>query len=158
MEWANVRRHNAMISGFCRKGLLREAKNLFLKMGERGCPPDNVSYRVLLHGYLKNQHFDDVEILLQQMDRSSYSLDASTLSLLKDRVTAGSLDRSLLKLIPKELMDSFTGREMKIVSMKCVPNSNWSSCVWSLGIFYLMCLKPLRICSRLPVYRYDYMH
>ncbi|KAJ0797343.1 putative tetratricopeptide-like helical domain superfamily [Helianthus annuus] len=107
-----------MIRGFCREGLLREAKNLFHKMGERGCPPDNVSYYVLLHGYLKNQCFDVVEILLQQMDRRSYSLDASTLLLLKYRIAAGSLDRSLLKLIgmlvPKELIDSFTGREKKL--------------------------------------------
>ncbi|KAJ0716955.1 putative tetratricopeptide-like helical domain superfamily [Helianthus annuus] len=114
----DVRTYTAVIRGFCRVGLLREAKNLFLKMGERGCPPDNVSYCVLLHGYLKNQHFDDVEILLQQMDRRSYSLDASTLSLIKDRIAAGSLDRGLLKLIgmlvPKELMDSFTGREKKL--------------------------------------------
>ncbi|KAJ0478474.1 putative tetratricopeptide-like helical domain superfamily [Helianthus annuus] len=106
----NVRTYNVMISGLCREGMLKEAKHLFLTMDESGCPPDNVTYCVLLQGYLKNQHYDDVEMLLQEMDGRSYSLDASTLSLLIDRIAAGSVDRSMLKLIgrlvPKELINT----------------------------------------------------
>ncbi|KAM0030444.1 putative tetratricopeptide-like helical domain superfamily [Helianthus debilis subsp. tardiflorus] len=98
-----------MISGFCRGGQLGEAKLLFLKMEESGCPPDDVTYRVLLQGYLKNRHYDDVEMLLQEMDDRGYSLDASTISLFIDHIAAGLLDRSMLKLlgklVPKELLN-----------------------------------------------------
>ncbi|KAJ0672739.1 putative tetratricopeptide-like helical domain superfamily [Helianthus annuus] len=99
-----------MISGLCREGQLKEAKGMFLKMDECGFPPDNVTYRVLLQGYLKNQNYDDVEMLLHEMDGRGYSLDASTLSLLIHQIAAGSLDKSMVQLIgrlvPKELMDT----------------------------------------------------
>ncbi|KAJ0594245.1 putative tetratricopeptide-like helical domain superfamily [Helianthus annuus] len=98
-----------MISGLCREGQLKEAKLLFLKMDESGCPPDSVTYNVLLQGYLRNKHFDDVEMLLHEMDGRSYSLDASSLSLLIDQIAAGSLDRRMIELIgrlvPKEMMN-----------------------------------------------------
>ncbi|MFS8031303.1 putative tetratricopeptide-like helical domain superfamily [Helianthus anomalus] len=98
-----------MIGGFCREGLLGEAKLLFLKMEESGCPPNNVTYSVFLQGCLKNKRYDDVEMLLQEMDGRGYSLDASTLSWLIHHIAAGLLDRSMLKLfgklVPKELMD-----------------------------------------------------
>ncbi|KAJ0594747.1 putative tetratricopeptide-like helical domain superfamily [Helianthus annuus] len=98
-----------MISGFCREGLLAEARSLFLKMEESGCPPNNVTYSVFLQGFLKNKHYDDVEMLLQEMDDRGYSLDASTLSLFIDHIAAGLLDRSMLKLlgklVPKELLN-----------------------------------------------------
>ncbi|XP_076934343.1 uncharacterized protein LOC143600583, partial [Bidens hawaiensis] len=107
---SNVRTYNVMINALCGEGLLKEAKNLFLKMDESGCPPDNVTYRVLLQGYLKSQRYDDVEMLLQEMDGRSYSLDDSNVSLLIDKIAAGSLNRSMLKLIgrlgPKELLDT----------------------------------------------------
>ncbi|KAJ0860139.1 putative tetratricopeptide-like helical domain superfamily [Helianthus annuus] len=106
----DVRTYTVMVSGLCGEGLLKEAKHLFRKMDESGCPPDGVTYNVLLQGYLKNQNHDDVEMLLQEMDGRRYSLDASTLSLLIDEIAAGSVDRSMLKLIgklvPKEMMDT----------------------------------------------------
>ncbi|KAM0029468.1 putative tetratricopeptide-like helical domain superfamily [Helianthus debilis subsp. tardiflorus] len=105
----DVRTFNIMISGLCREGQLKEAKLLFLKMDESGCPPDTVTYNVLLQGYLRNKHFDDVEMLLHEMDGRSYSLDASSLSLLIDQIAAGSLDRRMIELIgrlvPKEMMN-----------------------------------------------------
>uniref|UniRef100_A0A251SUT2 Putative pentatricopeptide repeat protein n=1 Tax=Helianthus annuus TaxID=4232 RepID=A0A251SUT2_HELAN len=99
-----------MISGLCGEGQLKEAEDMFLKMDESGFPPDTVTCNVFLQGYIKNQHYDDVGMLLHEMDGRGYSLDASTLSLLIHQIAAGSLDRSMLKLIgrlvPKELMDT----------------------------------------------------
>ncbi|GKA78055.1 tetratricopeptide-like helical domain-containing protein, partial [Tanacetum coccineum] len=60
----DVHTYSVMISGLCREGLVGDAKELFLKMEESRCPPNNVTYRVLLQGYLTNQHYDDVEMLL----------------------------------------------------------------------------------------------
>ncbi|KAF5816441.1 putative tetratricopeptide-like helical domain superfamily [Helianthus annuus] len=106
----DVRTYNVMIGGFCREGLLGEAKLLFLKMEESGCLPNNVTYRVFVQGCLKNKHYDDVEMLLQEMDGRGYSLDASTLSWLIHHIAAGLLDRSMLKLlgklVPKELLNN----------------------------------------------------
>ncbi|XP_035835786.1 pentatricopeptide repeat-containing protein At3g22470, mitochondrial-like [Helianthus annuus] len=104
----NVRTYNVMIGGFCREGLLGEAM-LFLKMEESGCLPNNVIYHVLVQGCLKNKHYDDVEMLLEEMDGRGYSIDASTSSWLIHHIAASLLDRSMLKLfgklVPKELMD-----------------------------------------------------
>nr|GEX28334.1 pentatricopeptide repeat-containing protein At1g63330-like [Tanacetum cinerariifolium] len=106
----HARTYSVMISGLCREGLVGDAKELFLKMEKSDCLLDNITYRVLLQRYLKNNHYDDVEMLLQEMDGRGYSLDATTLSLLLDQIAGGSLNNTLLdligKLVPKELMDS----------------------------------------------------
>nr|GEV50276.1 hypothetical protein [Tanacetum cinerariifolium] len=62
-----------------------------INVEESDCPPDNVTYNVLLQGYLKNKHTDDVERLLHEMDARGYSLDVSTLSSLMNSIAAGSL-------------------------------------------------------------------
>ena len=106
----SARTFTVMICGFCGEGLVIDAKQLFLKMEESGCPPDKVTYNVLLQGYLRNKYFDDVEMLLHDMDGRGYFLDVSTMSLLIDSIAAGSVDKTMFKLIrklvPKELMDA----------------------------------------------------
>ncbi|PWA41560.1 pentatricopeptide repeat protein [Artemisia annua] len=74
-------------------------------MEESGCPPDKVTYNVLLQGYLRNKHFDDVEMLLLDMDERGYFLDVSTMSLLIDSIAAGSVDTTMFKLIPRVQMN-----------------------------------------------------
>lgn len=87
-----------------------DAKQLFLKMEENDYLPNSVTYNVLLQGYLKYKHYDDVEMLLEKMDELGYSLYVSTLSLLIDSIAAGSLDTAMStlisKLVPDELIDS----------------------------------------------------
>ncbi|GKB34172.1 pentatricopeptide repeat-containing protein [Tanacetum coccineum] len=68
-------------------------------LAESDSPPDNVTYNVLLQGYLRNQYYDDIEMVFREMDGRHYSLDASTLTLLLDQIAAGSLDAALLTLI-----------------------------------------------------------
>ena len=60
-----------------------------------------MTYNVLLKGLLKNGQHDTIEMLLQKMDEQGFSVDASTLSMLIDHISSGSLDDSLLKLIGK---------------------------------------------------------
>ncbi|KAJ9557441.1 hypothetical protein OSB04_012055 [Centaurea solstitialis] len=81
--------------------LVREAESLFLQMEGRGCPPDRVTYNVLLKGLLKNGQHDTIEMLLQKMDEQGFSVEASSLSLLLDHISSRLLDDSLLKLIGK---------------------------------------------------------
>ncbi|GJY69849.1 tetratricopeptide repeat-like superfamily protein [Tanacetum coccineum] len=56
------------------------------------CWPDDTTYNVLLHGCLKNQQYDDVKMLLVEMDERGYLLGASTLSLLQSQNTAKTLE------------------------------------------------------------------
>ncbi|XP_071732989.1 uncharacterized protein [Rutidosis leptorrhynchoides] len=106
----DIHTYNVRISSLCKEGLPSDAKKLFLKMGEGGCPPDNVTYRLLLQGYLKNKYYDDVEMLLHEMEGRSYSLDVSTLTLLVNHIANGSLKNTLTELIgrlvPKYLMET----------------------------------------------------
>ncbi|KAL8238664.1 hypothetical protein R6Q59_015231 [Mikania micrantha] len=76
-------RHIAYDYGLCGKGLLKEAKHLFLKMDERGCPPDDV----LTVFFSKDLRTNSVRCrdAFTGNGWKSYSLDASTLSLLIDQ-------------------------------------------------------------------------
>nr|GEZ26785.1 hypothetical protein [Tanacetum cinerariifolium] len=97
----DVYTYTAMIRCFGEEGLPKDAKQLFLKMKASGCSPDNQTYDVLLHGCLKNQQYDDVKMLLVEMDERGYLLWALTLSLLQSRIAAKILDESLFELIDK---------------------------------------------------------
>ncbi|KAJ9557440.1 hypothetical protein OSB04_012054 [Centaurea solstitialis] len=90
-----------IISCFCREGQVREATELFFQMEERGCPPNCVTYNVLLQGLLKNGQYDMIEMWLKKMDAQGFSVDASACSMLLDHISSRSLDGSLLKLIGK---------------------------------------------------------
>ncbi|KAJ9556687.1 hypothetical protein OSB04_011301 [Centaurea solstitialis] len=108
--YPDVWTYNAMICGFCWEGLVRESKELFQKMAEVGCVPDRVTYNILLRGLLKNGQHDTIKMLLEEMDGKGFSIDASTCSMLIDRISIKSLDDSLLKLIgklvPKEVKEA----------------------------------------------------
>ncbi|KAJ9557038.1 hypothetical protein OSB04_011652 [Centaurea solstitialis] len=80
-------------------GLVREAEELFQKMAEMGCVPDGVTYNVLIQGLLKNIQHDMIKMLFEDIEGHGFSVDASTLSMLIDDLSTGSLDDSLLKFI-----------------------------------------------------------
>ncbi|GKA20642.1 tetratricopeptide-like helical domain-containing protein [Tanacetum coccineum] len=113
--------------GLCREGLVRDAKQLFLQIAESGCPSDNVIYCLLLQGYLRNQYYDDMEILLHEMDGRGFSLDASTLSLLLDQTLAGSLDTTLLELIGKGGSVELICRRKKGSILKSLCRKDWQT-------------------------------
>ncbi|GJR33248.1 tetratricopeptide repeat-like superfamily protein [Tanacetum coccineum] len=110
--------YNILIDGASKCGKLDTSKLLFNGLTDKRlhpnseCPPDNITYNVLLQGYLRNQYYDDIEMLFHEMEGRHYSLDAFTLSLLLDQIAAGSLDAALLelisKLVPKELVGAFS--------------------------------------------------
>ncbi|GJV67180.1 pentatricopeptide repeat-containing protein [Tanacetum coccineum] len=93
--------YTMMISAFCEEGLVNDAKRLFLEMEENHCWPTTNTYNYLLQGYLKNKCYDDVKVLLYKMKRQKHYLYASTLSMLRASVAAGSLDATLSNLINK---------------------------------------------------------
>ncbi|PWA77825.1 Pentatricopeptide repeat-containing protein [Artemisia annua] len=51
----DVYTYNAMIRCFCEDSLPNDAKQLFMKMKETGCSPNNATYNVLLHAWIKEQ-------------------------------------------------------------------------------------------------------
>ncbi|GKA71358.1 tetratricopeptide-like helical domain-containing protein [Tanacetum coccineum] len=83
------------------KGLINDAKRLFLEMEENHCWPTTDTYNYLLRVYLRNKCYDDVKVLLYKMKRQKHYLRKVTLSMLRASVAAGSLDATLLNLIKK---------------------------------------------------------
>ncbi|GKA71383.1 tetratricopeptide-like helical domain-containing protein [Tanacetum coccineum] len=90
--------YTTMIGGYCAEGLLNDAKQLFLEMEENFCLPTDTTFN-FLQGYLQNNCYDDVEMLLHKMEERDHRLYDLTLSLLRESVAAGSLDTSILELM-----------------------------------------------------------
>ncbi|GJW00368.1 putative pentatricopeptide repeat-containing protein [Tanacetum coccineum] len=90
--------YDLMISGFCEKGLINDAKR-FLEMEENHCWPTTDTYNYLVLVYLRNKCYDDVKVLLYKMKRQKHYLYKSTLPMLRASVAAGSLDATLSNLI-----------------------------------------------------------
>nr|GEV91871.1 tetratricopeptide-like helical domain-containing protein [Tanacetum cinerariifolium] len=109
--------HTILIAGASKCGKLDIARVLFQDLTNKGLHPNVQTYTVMIsgfckEGYLRNQYYDDIEMLLIEMEGRHYSLDASTLSLLLDQIAVSSLDTALLdlisKLVPKELVIAFS--------------------------------------------------
>ncbi|GKB27445.1 putative tetratricopeptide-like helical domain superfamily protein [Tanacetum coccineum] len=115
--------------GASKCGKLDIARFLFQDLCNKCLHPDVLTYAVMIsglcrEGYLKNKHYDDVEMLLGKMDGIGYSLDVSTLSLLIDSIVVGSLDVGVIptlisKLVPNEWMDSSTEGTISLVNGYC---------------------------------------
>ncbi|XP_022030090.1 putative pentatricopeptide repeat-containing protein At1g12700, mitochondrial [Helianthus annuus] len=93
--------HNILIDGAGKCGKVDIARVLLQGLIDKGLQLNVRTYNVRSVVFVgKNKHYDDVKMLLKEMDDGrGYSLDASTLSLFIDQIAAGSLDRSMLKLL-----------------------------------------------------------
>ncbi|CAN4113753.1 unnamed protein product [Withania somnifera] len=87
-----------MINGFCRTGLFDEAKDILRKMEDNGCLPDNVTYNVVVQGFLKCNKISEMASLIEEMAGRSFSFDASTTGLLVNVIRDNP---SVLYMIPE---------------------------------------------------------
>nr|XP_043630502.1 pentatricopeptide repeat-containing protein At1g62910-like [Erigeron canadensis] len=69
-----VKTYGVMIRGFCRRGLLKDAKRLFDEMEKRGCEPDILIFNDLIQGYLENKPLHDVISFLEELHGRGYSV------------------------------------------------------------------------------------
>lgn len=58
-------------SGLCVQGLLKYTKNCFIKK-RSNCQPNSVIIRDHIKGYSENKPFDDVAMLLWELERKGY--------------------------------------------------------------------------------------
>ncbi|KAE9450203.1 hypothetical protein C3L33_17891, partial [Rhododendron williamsianum] len=97
----NVKIYTTMIGGLCKKNLLEEAEELLLQMEGDGCPPNDVTYNIVVRAFLKREDKHKVMILLQEMIDKNFSPDASTTSILVHLLSVDDGDCAFLKMIQK---------------------------------------------------------
>ncbi|CAL5422463.1 unnamed protein product [Camellia sinensis] len=94
-------RHTMMIQGFCDEGLLREAKELFVKMEHNGCLPNDVTYNTIIRGFIGQHKCYEALILVEEMVQRGFSADASNSSLVIDILSTKGQDPALQEVIKK---------------------------------------------------------
>ncbi|GMP85239.1 hypothetical protein CsSME_00038475 [Camellia sinensis var. sinensis] len=90
-----------MIQGFCEEGLLREAKELFVKMEHNGCLPNDVTYNTIIRGFIGQHKCYEALILVEEMVQRGISADASNSSLVIDILLTKGQDPALQEVIKK---------------------------------------------------------
>ncbi|XP_059295688.1 pentatricopeptide repeat-containing protein At3g04760, chloroplastic-like [Lycium ferocissimum] len=87
-----------MITGFCLQGLLDEAKDILRKMEENGCLPNNVTYNVIVQGFLRCGKISELATFMKEMAGKGFSFDATTAEFLVDVI---SENPPVLDMIPE---------------------------------------------------------
>ncbi|MCD7449294.1 hypothetical protein HAX54_051034 [Datura stramonium] len=67
-------------------------------MEDNGCFPNNVTYNVIMQGFLRCSKISDIASFMKEMGRRGFSFDATTADLL---VKAISKNPSVLDMIPE---------------------------------------------------------
>ncbi|XP_028082872.1 pentatricopeptide repeat-containing protein At1g62930, chloroplastic-like [Camellia sinensis] len=97
----NVKSYTMMIKGLCEKGLLHEAKELFLKMEQNGCLADDVAYNTIIQGFVRRHKCYEALILVEDMVQRDFSTDASIFPLIIDILSTKGQDPALQEVIKK---------------------------------------------------------
>lgn len=90
-----------MIYRLCEEGLLDETRELLVKMKQNGCLPNDVTFNIIVRGFLKRNRCYDTLVFLEEMIGSGFSPDASSFPMLVDLFSAKGQDPSLLEMIKK---------------------------------------------------------
>lgn len=101
----SVNVYNALISGVFKEGMGGHAKEIFYDMVEKGITPDLSTFTILLAGYCKERKFDEVRMILCEMER--YSL--VSLSPLEDMLSKAFMVLGLGHLGVKVKRDNSAG-------------------------------------------------
>ncbi|KAF5192444.1 hypothetical protein FRX31_017969 [Thalictrum thalictroides] len=76
-----------MIKGYCNEGMLEDAHKLFLQMEETGCPPNEVTYKTLLRGYLQKKDVLKAKLIIDEMIEKKLLSEESPLPMSKLNIT-----------------------------------------------------------------------
>ncbi|CAI0428808.1 unnamed protein product [Linum tenue] len=93
----DTRTYNIVIDGLCRQGFVDEAYGLFRNTEGGSCPPDSCSYNVMIQGYLRRKDPLEAFDLIQEMVSKGFSADASTMSLLIEKLPKDQLDHLIVQ-------------------------------------------------------------
>ncbi|KAM7522686.1 hypothetical protein LguiA_012588 [Lonicera macranthoides] len=94
-----VRTYKTMINGLCQEGLFDEAKELLMRMEECGSIPDDVTYNVIVQGFLTGSQCSEALLLMEKMVGRGFSPNASTISMLAGILPTRGQDSTLLDMI-----------------------------------------------------------
>ncbi|CAL5351065.1 unnamed protein product [Camellia sinensis] len=90
-----------MIRGLCEEGLLHEAKELFVKMEQSGCLPNDVTYNTIIRGFIGQHKCYEALILVEEMVQRGFSADAFNFPLIVDILSTKGQDPALREVIKK---------------------------------------------------------
>ncbi|XWS58963.1 hypothetical protein CRYUN_Cryun08bG0079300 [Craigia yunnanensis] len=82
---------NRMIKGLC-DGLPEKAYDLFSKMEEDDCLPNNISYNITIRGFLQSNDRSRAMKILHEMVKQGFSADACTAIMLVDLLSINEED------------------------------------------------------------------
>ncbi|KAF7151149.1 hypothetical protein RHSIM_Rhsim02G0051600 [Rhododendron simsii] len=91
--------YNTMICGLCEVALLDEAEELLLQMDKDGCPPNDLTFNVVVRAFLKRGDRHMVKIHLQETINMNFKPDVSTMSMVVELLTVDGEDSNFLQMI-----------------------------------------------------------
>ncbi|XP_020575540.1 uncharacterized protein LOC110021396 [Phalaenopsis equestris] len=74
--------YNTILDGYCRKGMLKEARDLLAEMKGRGLLPDRSTYNTLIAGYCRIGWLKEATKVIELMTRSNFLPDLWTYNML----------------------------------------------------------------------------
>ncbi|KAI8546060.1 hypothetical protein RHMOL_Rhmol07G0086800 [Rhododendron molle] len=77
-----------MVMELCKADLLDEGEELLVQMEKNGCPPDAVTYNIIVQAFIEKGVRQKVATRLEEMKERSFPPYASTISKLVDCLTA----------------------------------------------------------------------
>lgn len=94
---------NTMIDGLSRGGLLKEAYDLFVEMEMKGCQADELTFNLIIRGFIRENKEEEVMLLLRSMRSRGFFLKESTGPMLRVLFSSDELDAESLKFIHEVL-------------------------------------------------------
>uniref|UniRef100_A0A0V0HHM4 Putative ovule protein n=1 Tax=Solanum chacoense TaxID=4108 RepID=A0A0V0HHM4_SOLCH len=67
-----------MINGLCLEGFLDEANDILRNMEDNGCFPNNVTYNVVVQGFLRCNKISEMASFMKEIAGRGFSFDATT--------------------------------------------------------------------------------
>ncbi|KAM7528284.1 hypothetical protein LguiB_031694 [Lonicera macranthoides] len=134
-----VRTYKTMINGLCQEGLFDEAKELLMRMEECGSIPDDVTYNVIVQGFLTGSQCSEALLLMEKMVGRGFSPNASTISMLagsgdwqgcsSQRMSVVGMTLKTLRLLKKgEMLLSVHGSPLGLNNKQEDNNINMVDC------------------------------
>merc|ERR1719482_707291 len=74
--------YNTLLKGYCSKGDVRGAKDLFLEMERAGLAPNDVSYNCLINAAVSSGNFREAWATIEMMERNKVAVDHYTISIM----------------------------------------------------------------------------
>jgi len=74
--------YNTLLKGYCSKGDVRGAKDLFLEMEKAGLAPNDVSYNCLINAAVSSGNFREAWNTIDMMERNGVAVDHFTISIM----------------------------------------------------------------------------